>query len=243
MANNRKKVVILIVEGESDEVLFIDRLRDLFKEHEIRFEPQHGDILYDAKRQGKAIKEIIGETVKEILIKRKFKPNDILAIIHIIDTDGCLISEEKVIIDKEQQAMTFYQNACISVPNERQRDNILTRNKNRSRNIGIMNSVNDIVSKKYNYQMFYFSRNLEHVIFNVPNPNSESKVDNIESFLEILSLPLENFLAQFMPALTKESYENRYLESWEVISQGCKSLERSTNVQLMFDYIASKTLV
>lgn len=40
MAKKRKKVIILIVEGESDEALLIDRLRELFKGHEIRFEPQ-----------------------------------------------------------------------------------------------------------------------------------------------------------------------------------------------------------
>lgn len=241
MAKNKKKVVLLIVEGESDETLLLDRLRELFKGHEIRFEPQHGDILYDIKQTGKPIKDIIGETIKEVLLKRKFKHSDILAVIHIMDTDGCLINEENVVVDNLQQVLTYYQNNCISVLDDTQRRNILTRNGIRSRNIRTMNSVQSIVSKKYTYQIFYFSWNLEHVVFNEPNPSSESKVDNIESFLENLASPIEDYLKQYMPVLTKQEYEERYLESWSDVSEGTKSLQRSTNIPLMFDFIEFKT--
>jgi hypothetical protein len=241
MAKNRKKVVLLIVEGESDETLLIDRLRELFRGHDIRFEPQRGDILYDIKKHGKPIKDIIGETVREVLIKRKFKQSDILAVIHIIDTDGCLIPEDNVVIDGQQKALTYYQDNFISVPTEAQKNNILTRNDIRSRNIRTMNSVSSIVSNKYNYQMFYFSRNLEHVIFDEPNPCSETKVDNIEEFLDNLTLPLEKYLLQFMPDTNAESYNEQYIASWTFISRGNKSLQRSTNVPLLFNFIELKT--
>lgn len=241
MAKNRKKVVLLIVEGESDETLLIDRLRELFKDHEIRFEPQRGDILYDIKRHGKPIKDVIGEIVKEVLIKRKFKQSDILAVIHIVDTDGCLIPEDNVLVDNQQEALTYYQNNCISVSTEAQKNNILNRNDIRSRNIRTMNSVSSIVSNKYNYQMFYFSRSLEHVIFDDPNPSSETKVDNIEVFLDDLALPLEEYLLQFMPDTDAEGYNEQYIASWTFISQGIKSLQRSTNVPLMFNFIELKT--
>jgi hypothetical protein len=241
MAKNRKKVVLLIVEGESDETLLIDRLRDLFRDHEIRFEPQRGDILYDVKKQGKPIKKVIGETVREILIKRKFKQSDILAVIHIIDTDGCLIPDDNVVLDNQQESLTYYQNNSISVQSETQMNNILTRNDIRGRNIRTMNSVSTIVSNKYAYQMFYFSRNLEHVVFNEPNPCSDTKVDNIEDFLDELSSPLEDYLAQFMPGIDASSYNEQYIASWTFISEGVKSLQRATNVPLMFNFIDLKT--
>lgn len=241
MAKTRKKVVLLIVEGESEETLLIDRLRELFRDHEIRFEPQRGDILYDGKRQMKPIKEVIGDTVKEILIKRKFKQSDILAIIHIIDTDGCLIPEDSIVLDSQQEALTYYKNTNISVQSETQMNNILNRNNMRGRNIRTMNSIDTIVSNKYAYQMFYFSRNLEHVIFNEPNPVSETKVDNIEEFLEGLDSPLEVYLSQYMPDMQIESYSEQYTASWSFISEGIKSLQRSTNVPLMFNFIELKS--
>ncbi len=231
-----KKVVILIVEGQCDETLLIDRLRELFAEQDIRFEAQGGDILYDIKNQ-KPIKDIVGDVVKKVLIKRKYKPTDILAVIQIIDTDGCLIPEDKILIDDSQEIKTLYKNECISVPNEKQKYNIKIRNEVRSRNIHIMNSVRAIVSNKYNYQMFYFSRNLEHVLFDEPNPCDETKLDNIESFLDNLTQPIEDYLQQFIPALTKESYDDQYVESWNKINQGIESLKRSTNIPLMINYI------
>lgn len=241
MAKIRKKVILLIVEGGSDETLLIDRLKELFRDHEIRFEPQRGDILYDARKQRKPIKEVIGDTVKEILQKRKFKQSDILAVIHIIDTDGCLIPEDNIVIDNQQEALTYYQNTNISVQSETQMNNILTRNDIRGRNIRTMNSIGNIVSNKYAYQIFYFSRNLEHVIFNEPNPCSETKVDNIEEFLKELDSPLEEYLSQYMPDIEAGSYSEQYIASWTFISEGIKSLQRSTNVPLMFNFIELKS--
>ncbi len=242
MVKNKKKVVLLIVEGESDEVLLIDSLRETFKEHEIRFEPQRGDILYDIRKKDKSIKEIIGEAVKSILIKRKYKPSDILSIIHILDTDGCLIPEDNILVEKAQKELTLYQTESINVLTEEQKNNIKLRNETRSRNIRTMNSVSSIISKKYLYQTYYFSRNLEHVIFNDQNPCSQTKTDNVEKFLEELTIPLESFLSQYMFDLTETNYEAKYQESWSNISRETNSLKRYTNVPLIFEYIKSNTV-
>ena len=125
MAKGMKRVVLILVEGDCDETLLIDRLRDVFGEQDIRFEPQNGDILYDSKKQAKPIKEVIGETVQQVLLKRKFKPSDILAVLHIIDTDGCLIPEDSITIDVSQETTTFYQTNCISVSSEIQKNKLI----------------------------------------------------------------------------------------------------------------------
>jgi len=235
--------MLLIVEGDCDETLLIGRLKELFREHEIRFEPQNTDILFDFIEKNRPIKEKIGDKIKEILIKRKFKPHNIMAVIHIIDTDGCLIPNDRIIIDENQDVKTLYQSDHISVPDEKQKSFIRTRNEIRSRNIRTMNSTK-IILKKYKmpYQIFYFSRHLEHVIFNEPNPTKETKVDNIESFIEDLTEPIENYLKQYMPQLNAESYDEQYEESWTNIAQGVESLNRSTNTPLIFDFIKSYTL-
>ncbi|WP_108671833.1 hypothetical protein [Peribacillus acanthi] len=237
MAKQKKKVVLIIVEGECDETLLIERLREKFVQHDIRFEPQRGDIFYNSSQHGKPIRDIIGDKVREILIKRKFKQQDILAVLHILDTDGCFIPEDSVIVDQSQLPLTLYKDTCISVPTDAQKNNIILRNNDRSRNIRTMNSINKIVSKKYNYQLYFFSRNLEHVIFDDPNPSQNEKLDKIESFIEELEQPIEEFLAQYMPRLSSESYEEQYIESWNSISTGSESLKRFTSVPLLFQYI------
>ena len=68
MAINKKKVVLLIVEGGCEEVLLNNRLRSLFEQHNIRFHIQHGDILYDLSKPDEPIKSVIGNAVKEFML-------------------------------------------------------------------------------------------------------------------------------------------------------------------------------
>lgn len=49
------------------------------------------------------------------MIKTKYKPTDILAIIHVLDTDGSMIPEYCVEIKNEQVNPTIYANDKIIV--------------------------------------------------------------------------------------------------------------------------------
>lgn len=225
----------MLVEGDTDELLLIERLRQLFKNKEIRFEPQHGDIFYQRDKKEQAIKEVIGERVKEILMKRKFKPSNILAVLHILDTDGCFIAPAHVAVDTEQSNLTQYNEENITVNSEEQKGRIEERNEIRSRNVQMMSSTQALA--QYAYQAYYFSRHLEHVVFDEMNPCREEKVEKIENFLEELTIPIEQFLAQYMPVGQDEGYATMHQESWEFIMENIHSLQRYTNVSLMFDFL------
>ena len=237
-----KKVVIVIVEGDSDEALLIERLRTVYSDCEVKFESQRGDILYDSKSR-KSIKETVGEVIKGIISKRKYIEKDILAVVHIMDTDGCLIPDNSIEVHTDQDKKTFYTLETINVNSEDQKVNIIERNKKRTLNVKTMNSVDVVVSKKYKYQLFYFSRNLEHVIFDDPNPEQDFKYENIENFVNDLTISVEEFLSDYMPRLTGETYTERYKESWDHISVDTNSLKRETNVPLLFDFINSNICV
>lgn len=238
---NKKKVVLLIVEGDSEESLLYNRLRTLFKQHEIFFEVQRGDILFGFNKTKNPIKGLIGDKVKQFLNERKFKVDDMLAVLHIIDTDGCLIEDNSVVIDETQESFTRYKESCITVSSEKQRQYILWRNEERKRNIRTMNSVDGVLSGKVLYRMFYFSRNLEHVLFNDPNPAGQGKIDEVEKFIDNLSIPIEAFLEQYMLELSGENIQKDYIESWEKLAQNKVSLQRCTNVPLLFNFIQKET--
>lgn len=231
-----RRVVIVIVEGDSDEALLIDRLRELYHGCEIRFESQRGDVLYDY-RSRESIKKTIGDIVKGIIAKRKYKHKDILAVVHIMDTDGCMIPDDSIEVDTQQDMKTVYTLETIKVDSDNQKHNIVERNKKRTINIKTMNSIDTVVGKKYKYQLYYFSRNLEHVIFDEPNPEQEFKCENIESFVDELTITVEEFLSEHLPDLTAKTYCGQHKESWAYISKGTKSLKRGTNVPLLFDFI------
>ncbi|MCT4612337.1 MAG: hypothetical protein N4A47_03085 [Clostridia bacterium] len=235
-----KQVIIVLVEGQSDETLLYERLRELYRGCEIRFEIKRGDIFYDNKNGSKSIKSIIGDCVKEIVQRRKYKKKDILSVIHIMDTDGCFIPAEKVIVDATQEVTTFYELNNIIVNSPKQKNNIEIRNRIRSTNVDTMTSVDSIVTKAYKYQIYYFSRNLEHVIFNEPNPIQDTKEENIEVFLEQIEIEgnsIEQYLSTYFIGVSGTSYSDMYRESWGIIKSNTNSLKRSTNVPLMFEYI------
>lgn len=231
-----KQVVIVVVEGESDEALLVQRLRELYSDHEIRFESQHGDIFYDQDRD-QDIKKVVGTALKAVMQKRKFHERDIVAVVHLVDTDGCLIPDDLVSIDTSQTAKTFYTIESIKVSDPEQRRRIIRRNQRRSRDIRIMHGVSHVLGGKIPYQLYYFSRNLEHVIFDEPNP-AEERVKAVEDFVCGLEEPLEVFLSRYLPKLEGTDYQSRYRESWRAISIATRSLARGTNVPLLFDFIS-----
>ena len=231
-----KKVLIIIVEGPSEEELLIKRLREIYFDQEILFKVYGGDI-FDVVTDRNSVKSVIGDIVKTIIRKNKFKPSDILAIIHIMDTDGCFISYVNIVINSNQEVSTYYNLENITVNSSKQKKNIEIRNINRSRNVKIMNCQSSIIGKKYKYQSYYFSRNLEHVLFDDPNPAGESKTKNVEKFLIALNEPVEVFLENYLPKLTCTNYFEKYRESWTFIEAGINSLNRYNNIPLLLDFI------
>lgn len=233
-----RKVVIVIVEGESDEALLVSRLNEKYSNVNIRFEVQNGDILYNLGKKTSILSRM-DNTVKAIISKRKYRRKDVLCIIHIIDTDGCLIPSNYIEIDEYQDRKTLYRLESINVDSDIQRKNIIERNKKRTENINLLIRDNYRVLNKYNYQLYYLSRNLEHVIFDQPNPDRKSKTINVDVFVDRLNSDIEVFLKDYMPKLDNSSYYNNYKKSWEYIKKGTNSLKRKTNVPLLFDYLSN----
>ena len=224
--------------GSCEEVLLNNRLRGLFEQHNIRFHIQHGDILYDLSKPDEPIKSVIGNAVKEFMIKSKFRPEDVFCVLHIIDMDGCFIPEDAIVIDETQKELTIYHEDKISVPHDKQKQQIAARNAERGNNINTMKALDTILSGEINYRMYYFSRNLEHVLFNEANPEKGAKYPEVEQFIEQLKMPIEEFLQESMPTVTGE---DPYLESWELISQHTASLEQYSNVPLLFEFVQSQS--
>ena len=83
-----KKVVMVIVEGPSDESAMGGILKEYFSSKEVQFAVVHGDITsdYDTTRDNVLIK--IGNKVEEIRSRYGYHLSDFVSIIHIADTDG-----------------------------------------------------------------------------------------------------------------------------------------------------------
>jgi hypothetical protein len=89
----------------------------------------------------------------------------------------------------------------------------------------------------YKYQIYYFARTMEHVIFDDANPNENTKVYNIGRFMDNLDIAIEDYLSIFLPPLNSIEYKDKYEESWAFAFENNNSLQRTCNVPLLFEYV------
>lgn len=239
VSNKQKKVILLLVEGESEQILLYDRLRRKYHQHDIRFRIERGDIFGNLRHQKRDIKAAVSELVRQFLHRYRLKESDVLAVIHIMDTDGCFIDDRAVIIDEPQGQgrRTFYTDKHILVLDEDQRKSIVRRNELKSINAKIMIANSYVMRSHIPYQLYFFSRALEHVLFDKANPRSENKLHKVEQFVDQLREPLEEYLEQYLKLRDRANMNQIYEESWHYVMQGNHSLQRGTNVSLMFDFI------
>lgn len=240
LSHKQKKIILLLVEGESEQILLFDRLRRKFHQYDIRFHVERGDLFGNLRQQKRDIKAAINELVRQFIHRYRLKESDLLAVVHIMDTDGCFIDEEAVRVDEPQGQgrRTYYTDRNILVLDEVQRKSIVKRNELKSINTKIMVATSYVMRSHIPYQLYFFSRALEHVLFDKANPRSENKLHKVEQFVDQLREPLEEFLSQFLKLRDRANMNQVYEESWHYIMQGNHSLQRATNVSLLFDFIA-----
>lgn len=237
MSNKLKKVVLLLVEGETEQILLNDSLRGEFEQYDIRFRVERGDLFGDLRNQNRAIKSIVGDVVKDFLEKYRLQEKDLLAIVQIMDTDGCFVSDEAIIIDENQKQYTTYAEDFITVNNEQQKNLIIERNELKSRNAKAMWTTSELLRNKLPYQLYFFSRALEHVLFGEANPEGQRKLSKIDQFVEELDMPLQEYLKPYLMCSEVNSSVDQYEETWNYIVQGNHSLQPATNVPLLFNFI------
>lgn len=239
LSSKQKKIILLFVEGESEQILLYERLRRKFHQHDVRFRVEHGDMFGNLRHPKRDIKAAINESVKQFLHRYRLKESDLLAVLQIMDTDGCFIDEDAVVIDKPQGQgrKTYYTDRNILVLDESHQNSIVKRNELKSINAKIMMTTSYVLRSHVPYQLYYFSRALEHVLFDKPNPRNENKLHKVEQFVEHLHEPLEQFLEQLLKLPERANMKQVYEESWHYIMQGNHSLQRATNVSLLFQFI------
>ena len=96
----RKKIVLVIVEGPSDEVALGMALSQVYDKDFIYVHIMHGDI---TTRRGVSSKNIVAKLGNEVTAYAKsqhYKASDFKQIIHIVDTDGAYIPDDNI-MEKE----------------------------------------------------------------------------------------------------------------------------------------------
>lgn len=226
----RKKIVFVIVEGPSDEQALGIILNKIYDKNVVYVHIAYRDITTEfIKSKNKNVFTLIADEVKGFAKSHHYTSKDFKEIIHIVDTDGAFIPNECVVEDHSAKdpVYSLYE---IRTYNKK---GIEERNKQKS------NNINKLYNRKiiYNlpYRVFYMSCNLDHVLYNKLNSSDEEKENDSFAFAK----KYRNKIADFIKFISESDFSvnKDYKESWEFIKQDLHSLQRHTNLGILFEKI------
>ena len=220
-----KKVVLFIVEGITDEISIGYIITKLNRDNKVFFQIVNKDLTSDYSSDSSNIIKKIYDQIKCSMEEKHFIKNDIIKVIHLIDTDGVYAKEEcikyKDVKNVEYKSENIYTNNV---------DKIKQRNIRKSQILNKLSTTKEI--SKIPYEVYFFSTNLEHVLHNIQNAMDSEKQKLAEEFQDRYYDRPEDFI-EF---INKEEFAvpGSYSETWEFIKNDNNSLKRYTNFGLWF---------
>ncbi len=225
--NRSKRVLLFLVEGVTEQAALGSILRSIFSSNEVNVVLTRGDIcMRDDTTAGNAL-EKVGRAVKSARDRYKYQKSDMLSIIHIIDTDGAFIPPER--ITASETGTTVYGTDGIAAASVTA---LRDRYQRKTQIVRRLCGVSEIGGTPY--RLFYFSRNLEHVLHNrAETLETKEKVRLAGKFEDrFLETP-----RAFIPFIRDEAFAvlGNYDESWQYILEGTNSLLRKSNLGILFE--------
>ena len=246
MPRPKKKVILVLVEGETDQYALerpiAHMLEEIDESLEIAFLPAEGDLTSDLRNNPENILKKMEKFYLDPFFSGNpfYYPKDIIRVIHIVDTDGCFLpnSDLKLWNKEEIVKLPYYEPPYIY---HNDIDFLCRRNKNKAANILqlLKEPVVYLGSKKPPYEIYYFSCNMDHCLSGAESLNicTREKIISASAFADANEFNSKLFLdvmKDYMPPLDEPTYDN----TWDFITQGENSINRYTNL-----YIGLKKLV
>lgn len=230
-----KKLVLVIVEGPSDEILFSVGLGHFFSDYVLRFIVYKGDLTANGSVKPTNVKISVVDLVKNYLKANYFRPSDLAFVLQIVDIDACFLGKKHIIEDLDNGKIRYTDEGIITSSV----DNIFKRNQNKSANITKLIAYDylNIEGHRIDYDIYYNCINLEHVFYNKHSLSSGSKkkyaldfafkeADDISEFINIIK--------------TTSPPSTSYKESWDYLRIETNCLKRLSNISYLLDKLKNK---
>ena len=221
-----KKVVIFIVEGETDKRSLENIFKKIYRYKNIHYEVTNGDITTDDNINIDNVKNEIYSLISDYLKDQKLKTSDVWQIVHIFDMDGAYIPDSNIVKgDSSQFVYSTTSIRCKSV------EKVRKRNMKKRTIMDYLLEQNNI--RNISYKCYYLSSNLEHALYDKLNLTDEEKRDYADTFYDLF-LNKEELFIDFLQESVVNGVPDSFPGSWKYIKEGLRSLERHTNLNLYF---------
>lgn len=228
-----KKVVLIIVEGPTDEDALGVIFENYYDKETVRVKVIHGDITTENQVNVSNILNRITEIVKQSIKEYKLRKTDLLRVIHLVDTDGAFIPDIAIAFDEKAIEPLYTLTEIKTNSPER----IEQRNQQKKSNL-IKLHTTKYIWQDIPYSVYYMSCNLDHALYNKLNLTDEEK----ERFALGFAKKYRNDIPAFIEFVCNSDFSvvDDYSSSWSFIRQKLHSLERHTNIGLNFKTVISE---
>lgn len=223
---SEKRVVAVIVEGPSDEAALGSIMKEYFADEEVRFIVVHGDITTADYTSVDNVISKINDLIDKVKQRYGYNVEDFLRIIHISDTDGVFIKDRVIYADVD--SVQYYTDRIEA----RNVESVKGRNKRKAEILFKLYSSGKI--NGIPYRIYFNSCNLEHVLYNeLKDFTDEEKEEMSDDFAEMY----EGKIDEFIEFISDKSIavEGTYKQTWRFIEKGTNSLNRFSNMHLLFE--------
>lgn len=230
-----KKFIVLLVEGITEENALAPALFEMEEKLNVRFKIMDGDPFTDDKNKYKSSKSIVGSIVNSFKKRYKLQTRDIAFVAQLTDTDGVFVEKDGITIAPEIKNWDGkrYELSTIQVRDAKKKEQIGRRNQIKKAHLIVLSNTHEIVQCPF--QIFYFSRNLEHVLFGTPTLEAtQDKSDEAWEFSERYAT-FSALKAFFEDENIK--VPGYYEDTWAYIKEKKHSLERHSNFHLLLEWI------
>lgn len=258
----RRQVVLIIVEGQSDENALLLPLTEAFEAkygddvivHFARIknddDSEGGDITSRNGVQPDKLQMLMNKLViMPCLDENSLMPKYVTEIVHIVDIDGIYVDDAQVVAADTEIPLEHpvYEDTLIRANdpvklrerNVRKRANIEMLLQFQKEGFPIQNFYdtgygNKATTKVHTvpYSLYYFSCNLDHFIVNDRNLDSYLKVYSADLFARKYGNSLNDFI-EYIRTEDSAVKSMSYQESWDMLKEGNNSLSRFTNIGLL----------
>ena len=222
----RKQVVLIIVEGPSDQTALGFAFNNYLASDYVHIEVMHRDITTEKGATSSNIITKINDIINIYASNYHIRKTDIRQIVHLTDIDGAFIKDDKINHD-EQAIDPIYETTGIKTNNV---EGIKNRNIQKKSVLVKLSQTQQIGSIPY--KLFYMSSNLDHVFYNKPNSTKSEKEIDSHNFAKKYKTDFGKFII-FLSDSTI-SYQGNYRDSWKYIIQEEEEILRLTNLNLFF---------
>ncbi|WP_024292688.1 hypothetical protein [Lacrimispora indolis] len=226
MGAKTRKVILFVVEGPTDEETLSPVFKKIFQREDVRFHVVHGDMTSNWSVSGANALKTVYEHIEVERKRYGIEKRDIMKVIHLVDLDGAFIPEDRVLGGKA--GVVKYFDDRIESPDP---DRIIDRNKRKSQVLHRLFAADAV--GRIPYSIYYFSRNLEHVLHNSSEDlTDDEKISYADAFADRYGSDQKGFQAFLSNGGFAVSGD--FHETWNFIMQGLNSLQRHCNLHLLF---------